>query len=176
MIIIRLQKYRSQFSDILASSNSNLTTSRFLRLFLMSFALMSIYTPVSLYLLYVNLDITWYPYSWSFIHSPETWNTVAYLPFLGIRTLDRWLLVAMTLAVFFFFGMGSDAIDIYYACLNALGFAKIWPSLAESRGRQNSSSSSTSWSSRLSLINKAKQYFDSSSSRKNSETELTSIV
>lgn len=160
-----------QFADILEASNSNLTASRFLRLFIVSFAFLLVYMPVQSYLFYVNVDIEWYPYQWSFIHDPQTWNTVLKVPFLGIRTLDRWMLIVLAFFMFFFFGMGSDAIEIYRAWLTKLGFARFWPSLALPRSRQGSTSSNQSLISKLSLVTKAKKYFNKRASRKGSQDE-----
>jgi pheromone a factor receptor len=163
-VIYRLRKYRSNLRSIISSSSSNLTPSRFLRLFIMSFTLLLLYTPVSIYFFYINVNIDWLSYDWTAIHSPDHWWTIIYLPALGPRTFDCYVPIAMSIFVFFYFGMGGDALEIYRKWMLNVGLGRLFPSLKQEFVRNRKGS----WSSRLSLVSRARSYFDSK--RKDSAT------
>ena len=168
-VIYRIRKYRSSFSHILSSSSSNLTTSRFLRLFFMSFTLILLYSPITIYFFYVNLDIEWLSYDWNIIHDPDHWGTIIYLPPQGVRTFDSYCSIAMSFFVFVYFGMGGDAINIYRKWMLKAGLGRLFPCLKRERVRNRKGS----WSSRLSIISRARSYFESS--RKESNTTTLTI-
>ncbi len=135
----------------------------------MSITLLLLYTPVSIYFFYVNLNIEWLPYSWSAIHDPSTWSIIIYLPELGVRTFDAWVSIAMAVFVFAYFGMGGDALDTYRKWMVKFGLGRCFPSLNQPR-RRKVSTSERSWTSQLSLISRAKQYFDGSRKNSNATT------
>jgi hypothetical protein len=123
-----MHKYRKEFSAILTSSNSNLTKSRFMRLFMMSLTLIVIFLPCQFYILYRNATFPHLPYSWDAIHGP-TWWDITLIPTYGVVTFDHWIQLAVGYAVFFFFGMGADAMRMYRKWLLTIGFGRIFPSL-----------------------------------------------
>ena len=168
-VIYRIRKYRASFSHILSSSSSNLTTSRFLRLFFMSFTLVLLYTPVNIYFFYTNLNIEWLSYDWNIIHDPDHWWTIIYLPPQGVQTFDCYCSIAMALFVFVYFGMGGDAIDIYRKWMLKAGFGRLFPCLKHERVKNRKGS----WSSRLSLISKARSYFDSNRKESSATTVMS---
>ena len=131
VVIVRLIKYRRDFSNILGASASSLTRSRFLRLFLMSLILIVGALPLQLYGLVQNVSqYDFKPYSWTRVHAH--WGEIIGIPTFGQVTIDHWVQVSIGFAVFLFFGLGKDAMKLYRGWLVAVGFAKVWPSLRES--------------------------------------------
>lgn len=129
--MIRMHRYRKEFSEVLSSSNSNLTKSRFMRLFWLSIILILVVLPVQLYVLIANTtQFPYAKYSWDAIHSD--WNVVSLFPTGGVVRFDRWLQIAVGFVVFFFFGLGQDAQTMYSKWLIKLGLGRIFPCL----GRQ----------------------------------------
>ncbi|KAL9102231.1 MAG: hypothetical protein Q9163_002591 [Psora crenata] len=131
LVIHRMRKYRKEFSSILVSSNSNLTKNRFLRLFLMSVALIVVFLPVQAYLLYQNSIVPMLPYSWDLVHGDD-WGDIMLFPTGGVVAFDRWIQIAFGFAIFLFFGTGQDAKEMYREWLLAIGCGRIFPSLHRS--------------------------------------------
>ncbi|KAL9125703.1 MAG: hypothetical protein Q9217_005132 [Psora testacea] len=141
LVIYRMHKYRKEFSTILVSSNSNLTKNRFLRLFLMSIALILVFLPVQVYILYQNSIVPMLPYSWALVHGDD-WGDIMLLPTGGAVIFDRWIQIAFGFAIFLFFGMGHDAQEMYRKWLLVIGLGRVFPSLRQSsQDRRNLSSS-----------------------------------
>ncbi|KAI4116887.1 MAG: hypothetical protein LQ345_002773 [Seirophora villosa] len=113
VVLFRMRKYRRDFSSILSASNSNLTRSRFLRIFLLSSLLILIFLPSQLYELYRNASHPLLPYSWDLIHTPSSWGNIIMVPQHGVVPLDRWMPIILGILIFVFFGMGSDATRMY---------------------------------------------------------------
>ena len=149
LVIIRLVKYKRSFSDILSASSSSLTTSRFLRLFLMSLVLVLGALPLQLYGLVQNFShYEFKSYSWGRVHAH--WEDIILIPTFGQVTSDHWVQVAVGFTVFVFFGMGKDATKLYRSWLLAVGLGKVWPSLR--RGNESEKGSSArSFGSRAQL-------------------------
>lgn len=145
MVIIRLHKYRREFADILSSSGSNLTKSRFMRLFLIALIFIVVCLPVQLYVFYRNCAVPHLPYSWALVHSSEWWY-IFMVPTGGVVEFDRWIWLGCGFLVFFFFGLGKDATKMYRRWLLRLGFGKIFPSL---KGRCETSTTPSSNRSRF---------------------------
>ena len=135
--MIRMRRYRNNFAEILSSSNSNLTKKRFLRLFGLSLALLLIMMPGEFYLLSQNLAMPLIPYSWALVHGPD-WGHIMLIPSEGTVAVDRWLQIAVGFAVFIFFGLGSDALEMYRKWLLAVGLGRIFPSLQRQSRPQKS--------------------------------------
>ncbi|GKZ95246.1 a-factor receptor [Aspergillus niger] len=151
IVLHRLTKYRSQFGSILQSANSNLTKSRFMRLFLIAFIMLWAIIPVQTYVVASNIIVTqpWHSYSWSVAHPPN-WNEVIKVPVEGRVFYDRWIPVASGYMFFIFFGSGRDALVMYRAISIFLGFGNCFTSLKSSSA--NSSSASGSLGSRAKLL------------------------
>lgn len=112
LVIFRMRKYRKEFSSVLTASNSHLTQSRFLRLFLLSFLLVLIFLPFQLYVFYLNVSGPLLPYSWDMVHGPA-WMDIIMIPKHGVVPLDRWITIVLGILLFLFFGLGSDATKMY---------------------------------------------------------------
>ncbi|GAB7347803.1 hypothetical protein MBLNU459_g5343t2 [Dothideomycetes sp. NU459] len=160
LTIFRLRKYRHSFHTVLASANS--TKSRFLRLFAIALLLTLALVPVQVYVLVRDLpsraDAS-AAYSWTQIHSLAAWQTVVLMP--SAVLFDRWLDVAIGLALFVLFGCGRDAVAMYRDWAAAVGLASVvschWRRRgAGASGSSSSSSSSSSLGSRARLFVRGK--------------------
>ena len=123
-----MRRYRKEFSGVLSSSNSSMTKSRFLRLFILSMITLAIVLPVDIYVLYTNASFPLLPYSWAAVHGPD-WSTIEFVPADGVIPFDRWIMIASGFIIFPFFGLGQDAQIMYRKWLLKLGFGKIFPRL-----------------------------------------------
>ncbi|KAL8634081.1 hypothetical protein Q9189_000327 [Teloschistes chrysophthalmus] len=112
VVLVRMRKYRRDFSSVISASNSNLTESRFQRLFFLSSALVLVYLPIQLYILYRNASVPLLPYSWELIHG-KNWSDIILAPSHGEVRFDRWIMIVLGIFVFVFFGTGNDATKMY---------------------------------------------------------------
>ena len=150
LVMVRIRKYRREFSSVLSSSGSGLTKDRFMRLFLMATTLILIIVPAQLYVLYSFAVKIEYSYDWSLVHGKD-WGDIILMPTGGVVQYDRWIQIGLGFAVFTFFGLGHDAQEMYRKWLVYIGFSRIFPSLRLSkseRRRLKSSMSSQTTSSR----------------------------
>ncbi len=179
-MLIRLRKYRKNITEALTSSGSGLAPKKFLKLVFISSSLIVVYLPVQISFLFRSFPAEWVPYSWDDVHSAQNWNPIIYYRTSDLPLLqyNGWTSISMSATMFLYFGFGDDAIDTYRGWLVKLGFAKIWPSLRESRVsrhlRQRSGSGSTfsSISNHLDLVGKALKHFDSGSRKDSERTTL----
>ena len=147
-----MHKYRRDFSSILNSSSSNLTQSQFKRLFFMSIMLIAIILPVQLYVMKQNVSYPLLPYDWNAIHGPAWWDVIM-VPTYGAIYYDRWIHIGVGFAIFFFFGLGKEAITMYRGWLLKAGFGRIFPNLyTPSRKLSNISTTRASFSSRARMF------------------------
>lgn len=123
-VIILYFKKRKEFQNILKDSKSSMTFSRFVRLIGISFLMIAIYLPLNIYILYFNIikitekDIK---YSWSAIHKWDN-NIIVYSN--NNIIFSYWLSSSNGIAIFIFFGMGSDALAMYKEIAKKLGIVQ----------------------------------------------------
>ncbi|KAL1967693.1 hypothetical protein VTN77DRAFT_2950 [Rasamsonia byssochlamydoides] len=134
LVLIRLVKYRTQFSAILSSAGSSVSGPKFLRLFILSFIMILAILPLQSYVFYVNVvtSLPLQPYSWSRVHGPD-WNTIPRIPTHGTVSFDRWIPIGGSISLFLFFGFGHDATAVYRSLLLKMGLGRLFPSLAKPR-------------------------------------------
>lgn len=143
LVLLRLHRYRKEFSAILNSSQSNVTKSRFLRLYAFSFILVLVFLPVTFYIFYRNLSVRRIPYSWRLVHGVE-WEYILRIPTDGMVAFDKWIAMGAGYILFLFFGMGSDAIGMYRGWLRVIGFHwLVGPDRSTSNGSNGSASRAT---------------------------------
>ncbi|OJJ95290.1 hypothetical protein ASPACDRAFT_36765 [Aspergillus aculeatus ATCC 16872] len=113
IVLHRLSKYRSQFGDILQSSNSNMNKSRFVRLFLLAFLMLLAIIPVQTFVVCTNIlrTLPWHAYSWDRAH-PPTWNVIIKVPTMGEVYFDRWIPAASGFMFFIFFGSAALQLEM----------------------------------------------------------------
>ena len=124
LVLLRIHRYRKEFSEIVRSSN--MTSSRFLRLFLLALVLVLVNLPLTFYVLYRNLIVGMIPYDWALVHS-VSWGRIHRLPTYDFVQFDRWISVGSGFLLFIFFGMGTDAFRMYRGWLLAIGVGRFLP-------------------------------------------------
>jgi len=168
LILVRLYRYRLAFASIL--SNSNLTKSRFMRLYLLCILWIFGWVPVECYLLYGSLEDARTNFHWSVAHNPALWNDIRLVPSNGHIIYVPYVWLAEAFTVFIFFGFGKEAVNMYRSGLLTLGFGRVFPSLHPEHVRQGSVTSTIrSFGSKAKLLFKRKSsalsYTDSYTSR-----------
>jgi pheromone a factor receptor len=107
---------RAQFQAVLQSSQSGLTTGRYLRLIALSITEMIFATAVTLFILIITVEENglrpWV--SWDFVHSDwlrvDQYARVLVPQYFWDRYLLTWYIIPFTSVVFFaFFGFGQEA-------------------------------------------------------------------
>ncbi|CAE6424206.1 unnamed protein product [Rhizoctonia solani] len=116
---------RAQFQAVLQSSNSGLTTGRYLRLIALSFTEMLFATATTLFVVIITIqDNGLRPWvSWDFVHSDwhrvDQFAKVLAPQYFWDRYLITWYLVPVTSVIFFaFFGFGQEATAEYTSYYN----------------------------------------------------------
>ena len=144
----------------------NTTTSRFVRLFILSMTISLVYLTYSIYITIETSFVLTESYSWSYVHDPVRFNTIIHVPVQGKVSYDKWIQVVTGYIVFLLFGTGVDAYNFYRTVMVSMGLGKVWPSLHEPRrnGQRTPSSfiAAKSWTS--SVSSKAKSLLWSSKS------------
>ncbi|KAK6437861.1 a-factor receptor [Oleoguttula sp. CCFEE 5521] len=155
LILIRLHRYRRNFSTFLANSNTN--TSRFLRLFVLCIFWLLVSLPLHAFILYTQTYIPHEPYSWATLHSAENWSKVEMTLSDDTARYIVYIWLGSGVAVFMFFGWGRDAAKMYRQGLVALGLGYFFPGMRDPRvgsRRQHSMANTLS-----SVTSKAKLVF-----------------
>ncbi|CBY01194.1 similar to pheromone B alpha 2 receptor [Plenodomus lingam JN3] len=163
LLIYRLYRYRREFSRLISARNT--TKSRFVRLFILCMITVVAYTPYTIWLLITLCGAIKDPYDWDSIHGPQ-FNTIMMIPALGQVSIERWIQVATGYVIFFVYGTGADAHNLYKKMLLLVGLGKWFPSLYNLNSAPSTFIAARSWSS--SVSSKAKSMFWSKS---DSETE-----
>ena len=132
LVLVRLRRYRKNFSAILAASNSGLTKSRFLRLLFVALGLILIILPTQCYAFYQTVAHPLETYSWDAVHGLEWWD-ILLVPTNGSVEMDRWVKLAAGFVVFFAFGFGREAKAMYRSWCLKVGLGKIFPRLRNDR-------------------------------------------
>ncbi|KAJ5512591.1 Fungal pheromone STE3 GPCR [Penicillium fimorum] len=129
LVLIRVHKYRSDFANIIRASSSNLSKSRFLRLFFLALSMLICILPLQGYVVYndIILSLPWHSYSWGDIHNRGKWHTIVKYPIDGTVFFDRWTPVASGFMIFIFFGFGRDATRMYRTVFWYLGLSYCFP-------------------------------------------------
>ncbi|KAL9607481.1 MAG: hypothetical protein Q9167_007608 [Letrouitia subvulpina] len=114
-----------------------------MRLFVLSASFIAIFIPTQLYILYRNADVPSFPYSWQEVHG-QAWNDVILVPLYGAVNFDRWIQITFGYFIFFFFGLGSDAMKMYRKWLLKCSLGRFYPDLNNQRSELQSPSKSGS--------------------------------
>ncbi|KAF1838993.1 Pkinase-domain-containing protein [Decorospora gaudefroyi] len=127
LLVWRLYRYRREFHRLVAARNT--TSSRFIRLFIISMVVIFVYTIYAIYWLILFINVAQDPYSWSNVHDPTKFNTIIRIPVGGKVDMNKWVQIATGYVIFALFGTGVDAHNLYKRLLVSMGAGKVWPSL-----------------------------------------------
>ncbi|KAF2811356.1 STE3-domain-containing protein [Mytilinidion resinicola] len=167
VLVYRLYKYRSQFSHLVNARGQ--TSSRFLRLFAVTFIICIGTLPLLFYILYDNASVLRTQneaYDWGRVHE-HTGDTVLYVPSNGKVRYEVWIRIANGYLIFLLLGTGAEAYQLYKGWLVKLGLGKVVQALESS-----TASVKTSW---LSVSEKTKTAFKSKVSHASS-SEATTVT
>ncbi|OQD80224.1 hypothetical protein PENANT_c038G01744 [Penicillium antarcticum] len=130
LVLFRIHKYRSDFANIIRASSSNLSKSRFLRLFFLALSMLLAILPLQAYVVYtdIHLSFPWHAYSWSKLHN-KNWSIIHRVATHGVVFFDRWTPVASGYMIFIFFGFGRDATRMYRAACWYIGLGSCFSSI-----------------------------------------------
>ncbi|KAK0304536.1 a-factor receptor [Friedmanniomyces endolithicus] len=142
LILIRLLRYRTTMSTILAHSPHQ-TQTRFMRLYLFCLVLILTFVPLQAYTLAQNLSQAREKYSWSALHDPAAFGEIYMMPSNGRVLPEAYIWLAGGFFIFVFFGLGKDAVAMYRAGLLALGAERVFPGLKSGVSPQRHSVSGT---------------------------------
>jgi len=171
LLIWRLYRYRREFHRLVAARNT--TSSRFIRLFLVSLIVISFYLIYTIVLLIQMAGRLHDHYSWDRVHDPERWNRITREPGLGKISIEKWVQIATGFIIFGFLGTGVDANAHYRGLLVFIGAGKIWPSLlpgSANRRRPTSFTAPRSWTTYFSSKAKKMSWFGASDSTQSTST------
>ena len=120
LIIFVFFKKRKDIKDILQCTNSGLNLVRFSRLLIFCCIIAVVMLPLSLFIFVDGLSNVENTYDFDIIHSQAIWGVITFVP-LSEPYYITWIYLALSYVVFIFFGLGSDAIDMYLKALCRIG-------------------------------------------------------
>lgn len=135
--------------------SNNTSKSRFMRLYLLCVLWVLAFVPLQAFVLFKNLSLFKSAFEWPQVHSPDTWSAVTTVPSGGVIYYDRYIWLTSGIVVFFFFGLGKEAVASYRSAMVSLGMAKILPRLSpdyEPTSRATLSSTVSSFGSKAKLF------------------------
>jgi pheromone a factor receptor len=124
MIIIIFFRKRKDVRDILKCTNSGLNIVRFSKLLSFCCVIILVMFPLSMYIFTDGIGRVQQNYSFSLTHSPAVWNLISFVP-LSQPYYTTWIYLALSYVVFIFFGLGSDAIEMYLEILSKVGLSPL---------------------------------------------------
>ncbi len=124
LIIVKFFQKRKDVRDILKCTNSGLNLARFAKLLIFCIIVILVMFPFSLYVFTDDLGNVSPHFNFSEYHSSVFWDAVIYLPFKAPYYVT-WVYLSVSYAVFIFFGLGSDAIEMYLEILSKIGFGPL---------------------------------------------------
>lgn len=124
LIIFTFFKKRKDVKDILRCTNSGLNISRFSKLLSFCCIVILVMFPVSVYVFASDLSHVDSSYNFKMIHNTAVWFTVSFVP-EAQPLYTVWIYIAISYIVFVFFGLGSDAIEMYLEILSRIGLGSV---------------------------------------------------
>lgn len=124
LIIVKFFKKRKDVKDILKCTNSGLNLARFAKLLIFCIIVILVMFPFSLYIFTDDIGNVSPHFNFDEYHSKVFWDSVIYLPFKAPYFVT-WVYLSLSYSVFIFFGLGSDAIEMYLEILSKIGFGPI---------------------------------------------------
>ena len=126
-MLIRLHRYRRNFTSLLAHSNTN--RSRFVRLFAICLVWLAVSVPLQIYVISRQAAVKHIQFVWDRVHNPDAWNTIEMAASGGRIGYPRYIWLGSAAMVFLFFGFGRDASRMYAKGLRGLGLGRCLPFL-----------------------------------------------
>lgn len=166
LVLIRLHRYRRNFTTFLANNNTN--KSRFVRLFSICILWLMISIPLQIFIVIQQAATPHTPFNWDLVHDPVVWQSIDLMRSNGRIAYTRYIWLAGAFAVFVFFGFGRDATKMYAKGLRAIRLDKCLPFLKDERLPARSTSHSGTINS---VSSKARLLFGRKSSSPSQSTK-----
>ena len=126
LVIYRYIQRRKDFARYLADGTTGMTSYRFIRLLGLALLQILINLPITLYILFGNyIKVPLLSYSWDAIHNAAQWDYIIMLPASSV-SVHYWIAPASAIALFIFFGFGTDAMMFYKSCSHTLRLDKVF--------------------------------------------------
>ena len=120
LVLYVFYKKRKDVRDILHCTNSGLNLTRFARLLTFCFIIILVMFPFSIFTFVQDLKQVSGTYDFKGTHSKEFWDVIIKFD-PGKPVYSVWLYVLMSYVVFFIFGLGTDALNMYSGFLRVIG-------------------------------------------------------
>ncbi|KAI1768997.1 pheromone A receptor-domain-containing protein [Hypoxylon sp. FL1150] len=145
--VLAWKRYRAivrSTQDILSTNSAASARARQVRcrLYNMSFSIVAVYFPVSVYYMSLNIygvmQANFKTYDFDRIHygnNPYPWDAILFVPSWLIPSSvinQPWIPIATNIAIVLFFGTTRDGLDMYRRYAVALGLARLFPCLRQS--------------------------------------------
>ncbi|KAK9466015.1 pheromone A receptor-domain-containing protein [Lipomyces arxii] len=160
LTVYRYFRRRQEFRQILQSSQSGLTVSRFARLLFFCVSMVVVELPLSLYNLIRNVENGVHAFHWNVTHNEQKWSVIPRIPMTYTRP-DMYFYLICSIMLFVYFGFGVDARTVYIDWMVKLGFRKVFPNskwLAERSTTISTNSSGSNFMSTQSSTSKSEYY------------------
>ena len=120
LVLYVFYKKRKDVRDILHCTNSGLNLTRFARLLTFCFIIILVMFPFSIFTFVQDLKQVSGTYDFKGTHAKEFWDVIIKFD-PGKPVYSVWLYVLMSYVVFFIFGLGTDALNMYSRFLRMIG-------------------------------------------------------
>ncbi|CAN6610944.1 pheromone a factor receptor [Trichomonascus vanleenenianus] len=117
LALFRYFQRRADFKDLLHTTNSGMSASKFVRLLVYVSIIALVMLPLTIYFFTQNVAAQLYPFSWDAAHSQ--YNDIP--RYLGMQPVaDQWIYISFAVIQFLCFGTGKEMIGIYKKCFGRL--------------------------------------------------------
>ncbi|KAG0669678.1 a-factor receptor [Maudiozyma exigua] len=124
LVLYVFYKKRKDVRDILHCTNSGLNLTRFSRLLTFCFIIILVMFPFSIFTFVQDLRQVSGSYDFKGTHAKELWDVIIKFD-PGKPVYSVWLYVLMSYVVFFIFGLGTDALNMYSSFLRMIGLGSV---------------------------------------------------
>lgn len=125
LTIVYYIKKRRDARDLLKCTNSGLNIKKFARLLTFSLIILLTSCPLAIFYFVLNEANFRGPFSWSETHY-EFWSETVFFQLDPKTFYDRWIALALSIAAFVLFGLGTDAVNMYRSILIMLKFDHVF--------------------------------------------------
>ncbi|KAH8663646.1 pheromone A receptor-domain-containing protein [Tricladium varicosporioides] len=163
MLGVGLWRYRQNIGNTLASSGSGMSSKYFVKLSILSIAVVMIYVPLNGYFAYLNKPNPYHlHFDYKTVHNPLVWDPILYFTTSISPNIqyNMWTTIIYQYIIFIFFGLNNESINTYRKWLVALGFGHYFPTLKGPRMKRGSSQHHRSTLEKLDLVEKCMKFFD----------------
>lgn len=135
MTVFIFFRKRKDVRDILKCTNSGLNIVRFAKLLSFCCVVILVMFPLSVYIFADNVNHVEDTFDFAIVHSQALWNLISFIP-MSQPYFTTWIYMALSYVVFIFFGLGSDAVEMYLQILCKVGLAPVLQWVSKKRANR----------------------------------------